>query len=190
MRGAQDKDFGTQIVGRILRVDGRLQGRSMPDLFKYGYVFLADAEKQSGLVGAADRINALRTEMATVSPFTMVVRVGTAEPTVQVIGSGRQPSLIPTPCPPSLSPDTSNKTSHKADPAISAQSLLPGFILPDPVASGTSPTPVKINKATTPPGIQQYHIKEGMARVFKTERLNLNTAGLLRCVEKRLLIDD
>jgi len=99
MRGAQDKDFGTQIVGRILRVDGRLQGRELPDLLKYGYVFLADAEKQSGLVGAADRINTLRTELATVSPFTMLVKVGEANQ-VQVVQNG-QPSLLPKPWLPS-----------------------------------------------------------------------------------------
>jgi hypothetical protein len=35
-----------------------------------------DSEKQTGLVGAADRINDLRTELSSVSPFTMLVKVG------------------------------------------------------------------------------------------------------------------
>lgn len=190
MRGAQDKDFGTQIVGRILRVDGRLQGRELPDLLKYGYVFLADAEKQSGLVGAADRINTLRTELATVSPFTMLVKVGEAKQ-VQVVQNG-QPSLLPKPwLPPQLPSDKSADTTSETSPPVSTQDLLSGFIFPqnpqpesikDPAPGYSAPPP--------PPGTQHCRLKDGMPRVFKKEQLNLNTSGLLQCVEKRLKIDD
>lgn len=187
MRGAQDKDFGTQIVGRILRVDWRLQGRELPDLLRYGYVFLADAEKQTGLVGAADRINALRTELATVSPFTMLVKVGET-PSVQVVRNG-QPALIPTPWTPPQPPLADAAASEPA-PVVSTQDLLAGFILPSPAPPDAFRDHDAGYSAPPPPGTQQYRLKEGVQRVFKKEQLNLNTAGLLQCVEKRLRIDD
>jgi len=71
MRGARDTDFGIQVVGRILRVHRRLQGREVPELLRNGYVFLADAENQTGLTGAADKINAIRTGLSEISPYTM-----------------------------------------------------------------------------------------------------------------------
>ncbi|MGB4599721.1 MAG: DEAD/DEAH box helicase family protein [Trichlorobacter sp.] len=191
MRGAQDKDFGTQIVGRILRVDGRLQGRELPDLLKYGYVFLADAEKQSGLVGAADRINTLRTELATVSPFTMLVKVGEANQ-VQVVQNG-QPSLLPKPWLPSQPPsDKCADIPSDTKPLVSTQDLLTGFIFPqNPQPESIKyPDPDYRVPPPPPPGTQQYRLKDGMPRVFKKEQLNLNTSGLLQCVEKRLKIDD
>ena len=78
MRAARDEDFGVQLVGRILRVHRRLQGRAraktLPEVLRYGYVFLADAEAQAGLDLAGQRINRLQTEYAKVSPTTAVVQ--------------------------------------------------------------------------------------------------------------------
>ncbi|MCE9608147.1 MAG: DEAD/DEAH box helicase family protein, partial [Planctomycetia bacterium] len=48
-RPAQDEDFGVQLVGRILRVHRRLQGKIVPDALRYGYVMLADIDAQTGL---------------------------------------------------------------------------------------------------------------------------------------------
>ncbi len=80
MRAARDEDFGVQLVGRILRVHRRLQGRAraktLPEALRYGYVFLADAEAQVGLDLAGQRINQLQTEYAKVSPTTAVVQIG------------------------------------------------------------------------------------------------------------------
>lgn len=93
MRAARDEDFGVQLVGRILRVHRKLQGRarakSLPPLLRHGYVFLADAEAQEGLDLAGQRINKLQTEYATVSPTTAVVVLG-GQQQVQVLGPGGQ----------------------------------------------------------------------------------------------------
>ena len=186
MRGAQDKDFGTQIVGRILRVDWRLQNRAKSDLLKYGYVFLADAEKQAGLSGAADRINAVRTELAKVSPFTMLVKIGDS-PTVQVVANG-QPSLIPQVwTPPPLPPERT--AIPDVDAPLTRQDTLTGFILeanqwPNPAPSKTD------SLAAVAPGMKTYPLRAGMDRVFKKEQLNLDTSGLLKAVEARIRIDD
>jgi type III restriction enzyme len=190
MRGAQDKDFGTQIVGRILRVDWRLQGRKACDLLTYGYVFLADSEKQTGLVGAADRINALRTELSTVSPFTMLVKIGETA-SVQVVQNS-QPSLIPKPwAPPSLPPEKRIDTIELIHPQPSTQDLLAGFIFPQQESgAGSIKFPSETYAPLLAPGTRQYRLREGITRVFKKEQLALNTSGLLQCVEKRIRIDD
>jgi type III restriction enzyme len=97
MRAARDEDFGVQLVGRILRVHRKLQGRarakSLPEILRYGYVFLADAESQEGLDKAGQRINALQTEYAKVSRTTAVVVVA-GEPQVQVLGQDGQSFLL------------------------------------------------------------------------------------------------
>ena len=52
MRASRNPDFGVQLVGRILRVHRRLQGRAqaktLPEPLSYGYVFLADAGDPDG----------------------------------------------------------------------------------------------------------------------------------------------
>jgi type III restriction enzyme len=97
MRAARDEDFGVQLVGRILRVHRRLQGRAraktLPEILRYGYVFLADAESQEGLDKAGQRINALQTEYAKVSRTTAVVVVA-GKPQVQVLGQDGQSFLL------------------------------------------------------------------------------------------------
>ena len=58
MRGARDPNFGTQIVGRILRVHPLLQNRELPPALQWGYVVLANAANQSGLFGGGARKSA------------------------------------------------------------------------------------------------------------------------------------
>lgn len=96
MRATKDEDFGVQLVGRILRVHRRLQGRKIPDVLRYGYVFLADHEAQGGLDKAGQRINQIQTAYASVSPTTIVVQVG-ERTMVQRVGPDGQTSLIPVP---------------------------------------------------------------------------------------------
>ncbi|XVJ58574.1 MAG: DEAD/DEAH box helicase family protein [Tepidisphaera sp.] len=96
MRAAKDEDFGVQLVGRILRVHRRLQGRKIPDVLKYGYVFLADYESQGGLDKAGQRINQIQTAYASVSPTTIVVQVGNRT-MVQKTGPDGQTTLHPVP---------------------------------------------------------------------------------------------
>jgi superfamily II DNA or RNA helicase len=74
MRTSRDPDFGIQIIGRIMRVDRRLQSKNdIPEALRYGYVFLSDKETQSGLTGAAQRINLIRDELSPVSKNVNVI---------------------------------------------------------------------------------------------------------------------
>lgn len=97
LRGAKSTDFGIQVVGRILRVHQRLRAmaisKALPDLLRFGYVFLADSESQSGLINAGSKINAITTQLSEITPYTMVVKfAGQSE--VQVSSNG-QLSLLP-----------------------------------------------------------------------------------------------
>jgi hypothetical protein len=65
----------------------------VPELLRNGYVFLADAENQTGLTGAADKINALRTGLSEISPYTMVVNIA-GQNQVQIVQNG-QSTMFP-----------------------------------------------------------------------------------------------
>lgn len=94
LRGARDADFGVQVIGRIVRVHKLLQGRTgLPEALDYGYVFLANAESQAGLLDAGAEINALTTqapELGTQAVFT----VSGAQAGVQVVETGAPLALL------------------------------------------------------------------------------------------------
>lgn len=93
LRGARDADFGVQVIGRIVRVHALLQGRTgLPDALAYGYVFLANAESQEGLLDAGAQINTLTTqapELGTRSVFTF----SGSQAGVQVVETGGSMAL-------------------------------------------------------------------------------------------------
>ena len=188
MRGAKDTDFGIQVVGRILRVHRRLQGREVPGLLRNGYVFLADAENQTGLTGAADKINAIRTGLSEISPYTMVVNIA-GQNQVQIVRNGQSTMLSVEPNPTAqhdLAQD-SGVGVYVANGSLSGamQNVLDGFVLAMPEAqteqtrrvaaalSSTSNFPLKI------PGLK-----------FKTERMPLGTNALLACIGGKIAIGE
>jgi len=76
-RTSRDPDFGLQIVGRLMRVDRRLQGRrDLPPELSNGYVFLSDREAQTGILSAGDRINGIKGELASLETHVSVAVVG------------------------------------------------------------------------------------------------------------------
>jgi hypothetical protein len=100
--------------------------------------------------------------------------------------------MLANPWEPPVIPEWKTEADSPVPPQTTTQDLLAGFILPpvkmpDRVATGTAPYPPF---PQPPPGQQQYSLRDGIPRVFKTERLNLNTSGLLQCVEKRIKFDD
>lgn len=105
MRSSQDVDFGVQIVGRVLRVDRRLQGRAVPEALRYAYVFVADPDVQRGLLSAAEQINRLRTDITRVATQTTMVLV-------QVGDDGLVPARI------SPDSDVSNMSLAGADARV------------------------------------------------------------------------
>lgn len=98
MRASRDPDFGVQLVGRILRVERRLQGRAqaktLPEALNYGYVFLADADTQAGLDMAGQKINAIQTEYAKASTATVALRFGEGASGVGMVEESGQISFL------------------------------------------------------------------------------------------------
>lgn len=93
LRGARDKAFGVQVIGRIVRRHVLLQARNdLPEVLNLGYVFLANAQAQEGLLDAGAEINALTTRAPELGTQTVVTIVG-EQASVQVVRSGEPLAL-------------------------------------------------------------------------------------------------
>jgi hypothetical protein len=98
-RTSRDPDFGLQIVGRLMRVDRRLQGRrDLPPELSNGYVFLSDREAQTGILSAGDRINGIKGELASLETHVSVAIVGDGGASLVEV-EGSQPGLFSPPAP-------------------------------------------------------------------------------------------
>ena len=201
MRGAKDTDFGIQVVGRILRVHSRLQGltleKTLPELLRCGYVFLADAANQSGLVNAGEKINAIQSELSHVCPFTMVVKVaGTNE--IQVSHNG-QSQLLSVPYTPPLWHATATDVNIAADgvpfagvsPAWQQTGILTNLVLmQSPSAPPVASSPAAPKMAPLLSGNRRFAIREDVPRVYRSEQSPLSTDDLLTCIAANIAIDD
>lgn len=190
LRGTKSTDFGIQVVGRILRVHARLQSmainKNLPELLRFGYVFLADAESQGGLIGAGAKINAITTQLSDITPYTMIVKfAGKTEVQVSVNG---QLSLLPQPYnAPVWQPlHTGNNSSGLESVSVQGPSfsIFDDFLIPQAHA-------IKEPGVSTPyrpllSGNSQFSLREGLPNRFKTERLPLSTDELVNCIAKRI----
>lgn len=192
MRGIVDHDFGTQIVGRILRVHPRCQGRDLPPLLQSAYVFLADSEAQTGLSTAAQKINHIKTEFGRVSPYAIVVSVG-GKNQLQVVEDGQ--TLL-------LSPEQTQAFAPAMVEVISTVGLhtsaqpdwldlLDGttgqaFAVPNP-SGHTRPSSPEI---LVPRALNAYALRSGLPRLFITQRTRAVTEGLTRSIAQLIRFDD
>lgn len=188
MRGAKDTDFGIQVVGRILRVHRFLQGRDVPELLRNGYVFLADAENQTGLTGAAGKINAIRTGLSEISPYTMVVNIA-GQNQVQIVQNGQSTMLSVEPQVPAI-PNTAqdaNAPVYAVTGSLSGgmQNVLNGFVLAMPEAQTGQTRRIAAELS----GASRFNLKIPGLK-FKTERMPLGTDALLACIGGKVAIGD
>lgn len=201
MRGAKDTDFGIQVVGRILRVHSRLQvptlEKQLPELLRCGYVFLADAANQSGLVNAGEKINAIQSELSQVCPFTMVVNVAGSNE-IQVSHNG-QTQLLPVPYTPPAwpTPETNvidGMVLAQHSPDWQQSGLLTNLVLmPPPSAptvAGLPSAPGALRSTPLLSGNRQFALRANVPRIYRSERLPLSTADLLTCIAANIAIDD
>lgn len=187
MRGSKDTDFGVQVVGRILRVHPLLQQRAidktLPELLRFGYVFLADADNQQGLTNAGEKINSIKTEMSEICPYTMVVRIA-GENQIQVIRNG-QPSILPMPyVPPEWTPPDATGGIVNVPPQ--QMGLLSGLVLPPLLNQGGNQTSSPSDPSPLLPGHKKYVIKDGVPRTYKTEFIPLSTDALVKCISQSI----
>jgi len=97
LRGARDPSFGVQVIGRIVRRHALVQSRSdLPDVLEHGYVFLANAQAQEGLLNAGAQINAMRTQGPELGTQTVLTVIGDRAE-VQIVRSGESMSLLVSP---------------------------------------------------------------------------------------------
>lgn len=188
MRGVVDTDFGTQIVGRILRVHPRCRGRDLPPFLHNAYVFLADCEMQAGLTTAAQKINQLKTEFGRVSPYALVVKVGD-ENQLQVVRDGQTmllaPSALPVPVDAIVETMPGVRTAEVAQ--FDWMDLLDGTT--GHSIGRSSQTPFRTT-AVRPTSGHRYGLREGMPKQFMTQRTQAVTDGLTRQVAQRIRFDD
>ncbi len=192
MRGARDTDFGIQVVGRILRVHARLQGPalagSLPELLRHGYVFLADAANQGGLVQAGEKINAIRNELAQVCPFTMVIKVA-GRNEIQVARDG-QAQLLATPWSPPAWAEAGPAVAGSGTTAAEGAAWRPGLLTELVLTAPDSPSATLPAAPPVLAGNQRHPLRPGIARVHLAERMPLSTADLLTCIAAQIAIDD
>ena len=94
LRGARDPSFGVQVIGRIVRRHALTQSRrDLEPLLEHGYVFLANAEAQEGLLNAGALINTMTSQAPELGTQTVVTVIGDARQ-VQVVRSGEPLSLL------------------------------------------------------------------------------------------------
>lgn len=175
MRALRDPDFGVQIVGRILRVHRRLQGKKLTDLLRYGYVFLADPESQTAIDVAGQRMNQVQTEYAKASPTTVIVRVGESQQ-VQVLGPGGQTALFQEPPRPvfyAVEEMAKQVVHDSARPSYALELLVESVTraaAPD-VGTGRTATPGAPAVRLPVTGRYSYRLRDGVPRRFKSQIL-------------------
>lgn len=168
MRSTRDEDFGVQLVGRILRVHRRLQGKVVRDALRYGYVLLADIDTQGGLDAAGQRINQIKTEFAELSP-TMIIYGNGDKVMVQSAEDGAQLQMAPEPPPGAIYPEPPQAILDDAghvDPeqlAMFAGAWAPAAMRPALAAALSSAPPTTRRYS--------YPLRADVPRRFKTQDL-------------------
>lgn len=201
-RPSRDEDFGVQIVGRILRVDRRLQIlNNFSEALNNGYVFLSDNSGQIGLTTAAQRINAVKTELAPVTTNVAVVSVGTSEPTAQPIRGGQTSFLTSDGCVVSTSgadtsrdvgSDDSTRSSTQAptddtsEVGVQEQLFSEWGLNQQSGSSSTATSTTKSSSTFSYPLLEQF----GTPSAFKRAMLSLESADIVRDIVARFRFDE
>jgi superfamily II DNA or RNA helicase len=185
MRPIKDTDFGTQLIGRIMRVHKRLQGRELPPVLRHGYLFLADHDSQAGIATAAEKINRLKSQLTQTSPFTMLTRVG-GSTQFQVVRNN-QPELMPgeeenIELPEEFEDSDEPSASPSAPRSQAVLDLLEELTWQDPKSGKASAEPSS--------GVHRYPLKPGMPLRFLTQELPLEMTDLLGCIEQQVAFSD
>ena len=190
MRPVRDADFGTQLIGRILRVHQRLQGRELPPVLRYGYLFLADHDSQAGISTAAEKINLLRSQLTQTSPFLMLTRIG-GETNLQLV-SNNQPTLFPPAPAPAAAVEAAGETvtgessdtgGERAPRSQGLLDLLDGLAAKaqDEQTAGAAPTATNARR---------YPLRDGVPLRFLTQELPFEVEHLLVCMEQQVSFND
>ncbi|HET6407253.1 MAG TPA: hypothetical protein VFG14_05185, partial [Chthoniobacteraceae bacterium] len=189
MRAIKDTDFGTQLVGRIMRVHRRLQGRVLPPLLRDGFLFLSDSDSQAGITKAAEKINQLKRQLTQTSPFTMLTRVA-GSTQVQIVKNG-QPDLRLDATDEETTealPKPTGPISIPAGPVVAT--TLPMLDLLNQVASRAAEKGTAEGEKETPKEAYRYERKKEAPLRFLSQELPIEMDDLLECIEQQVSFDD
>lgn len=186
-QGVRDTDFGIQTVGRILRIHRLLQGKPVDEGLQYGYVLLADAAAQSGLSQAAERINAVKNQLAEVCPYTLVARVGD-ETRVQVSRTGQFGLLIDDAADDADDQpfDEHESATHYPPNGAGTDQLNLFDFAPESVGRARESRPVLEGTLRQ----HRYPRRNDVPRRFQSERLPVGLGHILDCLGQRMRINE
>lgn len=201
LRTSRDADFGAQIVGRIMRVDRRLQHvEEVPEALQHAYVFLADNEAQTGLNTAAQRINAIEDELAVVSDNVAVFTVGEETTATVTDRHGQLPLITPGgdnkdgregATPNSDNPGGANSATAAEQQALFELGLVPSAPSSKTSATGSGKTPSP-PPAQKQPSVFRYRLRDDMTfpRQFRKAIISVEQENLLAEVVSLFRFDD
>lgn len=171
MRASRDEDFGTQLLGRILRVHrllhGRARAKTLPAALNNGYVFLADPDTQAGIDKAGQLINQIQTEYAKASSATVAYRIGDTSAIANVAPNGQTSfnfELEPETAPPIVG-DPDRGGFHASATSFNFDEFFGGTSAPlETQPSATS----RLVTVAGPVGVHRYALRPEVPRRFKT----------------------
>lgn len=196
MKTSRDPDFGTQIVGRIMRVDRRLQRvANLPEVLQHGYVFLSESESQAGLTTAAQRINAVKDELADISDNVAVVTIGEEDPTAQVTHKSGQTAMFVPPEENNTELETGGGTTRPqtAQPSPEQQVLADFELIAPPERGTNANSAVQSGISRTPaPSVYRYPLRTNITFPTKFRRafVSQDQTNLLNEVLSLFRFDD
>jgi type III restriction enzyme len=192
-RTSRDENFGIQVVGRILRVDRRLQiVKNLPPSLNTGYVLLSDRSSQTGLTNAADKINAVKAELASVSSKITIVTIGENQPSAQVTTNG-QISLLQS----ILNDESTTEIAHSSvESTKGTQSfLLEQWFGPTRISNFSSTQePTRMAQVDVGGGQERflYPLRQDLnaPRVFHQAVVSLESADIVQEIVNRFRFDN
>lgn len=200
-RPIRDEDFGVQIVGRILRVDRRLQiVKNLPNQLNNGYVFLSDNTGQTGLTSAAQRINAVKTELASVTTNVAIVSIGGDEPAAQLTQHGQTTFLTSSGHVGAADLDTNSfslgEETHQASAGVGGAcgtpSLQDALFGEWGLTATVDPNLISASKPARSTGNFSYTLRAdlGAPSTFRRAMLSLESTDIVKEIVGRFRFDD
>lgn len=216
LRSTQDPDFGTQIIGRLMRVARPLQSLPLDGQGPLGdaarrldeaHVFLANPDMQGGLLAAAERLKALRSEVSPLASRLSIVAVADGGREIRTLEADGQLTLLAPP--PDVAPDEPAAASAEepetggedAGAAPRGRSAGPGALYDLPLAGGSGARPLMVDRyvrtalrsRTAPEAPLQYSYPlrgpEPFPRRFRREELPEDMDALVAGIAARMRFD-
>lgn len=182
-RTNRDTDFGTQIIGRIMRVHQNLQtkGSTVPEALQYGYVFLTNKEGQEGLTTAAQRINAIRDELATVARSISVIPMSGMLSKQNTSGQSEFVFTIERQVPQNHALSENEESAFHSSVSISQTNLFGEAFFYEVTSGRKNEDSNSGTNQPSPVALNVYPIVDGYSgpRRFKTARLSLDSHGII-----------